>query len=140
LFVKESESEKLRLYSDFILIFGVLGSSNSLPIKSSKGREAGTGIEPVNSGFADRGLTTWLPRRIRLPDLIRWLFAGFLFCFLLPIFQNQVQVSDFRPTIARGPVQQKQGVQVLPGWLESQWEYRLEAYATTYTCKPGPCH
>ena len=35
--------------------------------------KAGTGIEPVNSGFADRGLTTWLPRRIRLPDFIRWL-------------------------------------------------------------------
>jgi hypothetical protein len=27
----------------------------------------------VNSGFADRGLTTWLPRRILLPEPIRWL-------------------------------------------------------------------
>src|SRR5205807_5316380 len=25
-------------------------------------REAGAGIEPANSGFADRDLTTWLPR------------------------------------------------------------------------------
>ncbi len=25
--------------------------------------EAGAGIEPANSGFADRDLTTWLPRR-----------------------------------------------------------------------------
>ncbi len=25
--------------------------------------EAGAGIEPANSGFADRSLTTWLPRR-----------------------------------------------------------------------------
>jgi hypothetical protein len=24
--------------------------------------EAGAGIEPANSGFADRDLTTWLPR------------------------------------------------------------------------------
>jgi hypothetical protein len=27
--------------------------------------EAGAGIEPANSGFADRDLTTWLPRRLR---------------------------------------------------------------------------
>jgi hypothetical protein len=26
--------------------------------------EAGAGIEPANSGFADRDLTTWLPRRL----------------------------------------------------------------------------
>ena len=28
-------------------------------------QEAGAGIEPANSGFADRDLTTWLPRRLR---------------------------------------------------------------------------
>src|SRR5581483_2063803 len=27
--------------------------------------EAGAGIEPANRGFADLGLTTWLPRRKR---------------------------------------------------------------------------
>ena len=27
--------------------------------------EAGAGIEPANSGFADRDLTTWLPRQLR---------------------------------------------------------------------------
>src|SRR5207253_3703840 len=27
--------------------------------------EAGSGIEPANSGFADRSLTTWLPRHQR---------------------------------------------------------------------------
>src|SRR6516164_4718154 len=32
--------------------------------RSRKGREAGAGIEPANSGFADRDLTTWLPRRV----------------------------------------------------------------------------
>ncbi len=26
--------------------------------------EAGAGIEPANRGFADLGLTTWLPRRV----------------------------------------------------------------------------
>jgi hypothetical protein len=26
--------------------------------------EAGAGIEPANSGFADRDLTTWLPRQV----------------------------------------------------------------------------
>ena len=27
-------------------------------------KEAGAGIEPANSGFADRDLTTWLPRHL----------------------------------------------------------------------------
>jgi hypothetical protein len=41
----------------------------------------------VNSGFADRGLTTWLPRRILLPEPIRWLFTVFN-CLSLPIFED----------------------------------------------------
>ena len=31
--------------------------------KPERDLEAGAGIEPANSGFADRDLTTWLPRR-----------------------------------------------------------------------------
>jgi hypothetical protein len=31
--------------------------------------EAGAGIEPANSGFADRDLTTWLPRQIARSQL-----------------------------------------------------------------------
>ena len=31
-------------------------------IENRKLNEAGAGIEPANSGFADRDLTTWLPR------------------------------------------------------------------------------
>ena len=27
--------------------------------------EAGAGIEPADGGFADLGLTTWLPRRVK---------------------------------------------------------------------------
>ena len=33
-------------------------------------REAGAGIEPANSGFADRDLTTWLPRLLARADNI----------------------------------------------------------------------
>jgi hypothetical protein len=32
--------------------------------KPERDLEAGAGIEPANSGFADRDLTTWLPRRV----------------------------------------------------------------------------
>ena len=32
--------------------------------------KAGAGIEPANSGFADRDLTTWLPRRVVRADNI----------------------------------------------------------------------
>jgi hypothetical protein len=30
---------------------------------AAKIKQAGAGIEPANSGFADRDLTTWLPRQ-----------------------------------------------------------------------------
>ena len=33
-------------------------------------KQAGAGIEPANSGFADRDLTTWLPRRLARADNI----------------------------------------------------------------------
>ncbi len=33
--------------------------------KSEHVVKAGAGIEPANSGFADRDLTTWLPRQFR---------------------------------------------------------------------------
>ena len=42
-------------------------SWNKGPGVSSKAEhvvEAGAGIEPANSGFADRDLTTWLPRHL----------------------------------------------------------------------------
>ena len=37
--------------------------SGLLGRKTLASLEAGAGIEPANSGFADRDLTTWLPRR-----------------------------------------------------------------------------
>ena len=38
------------------------------PTRWNVWREAGAGIEPANSGFADRDLTTWLPRHFTLVD------------------------------------------------------------------------
>jgi hypothetical protein len=35
-----------------------------LSTKTERNVEAGAGIEPANSGFADRDLTTWLPRHL----------------------------------------------------------------------------
>ena len=48
----------------------------------------------MNSGFADRGLTTWLPRRILLPELIRWHAA-------VPILSHVANFEDqnVRPTL-----------------------------------------
>ena len=39
--------------------------SNRPETRMDKGLEAGAGIEPANSGFADRCLTTWLSRHKR---------------------------------------------------------------------------
>ena len=70
-------------------------SSSSRDDSQERGRrgEAGTEIEPVNSGFADRGLTTWLPRRYPRPSFderafvshplvspVRQLLAAFPIC------------------------------------------------------------
>ena len=43
-------------------------------IRKPQGFEAGAGIEPANRGFADPGLTTWLPRR----PFRRWPLSGAL--------------------------------------------------------------
>jgi hypothetical protein len=40
-----------------------VGKGIPLSKKSERDEKAGAGIEPANSGFADRSLTTWLPRR-----------------------------------------------------------------------------
>ncbi len=46
------------------------GMKIPLSTKPERDREAGAGIEPANSGFADRDLTTWLPRRLARADNI----------------------------------------------------------------------
>ena len=44
----------------------------TLSTKSERVVEAGAGIEPANSGFADRDLTTWLPRHLSRRKLSRF--------------------------------------------------------------------
>jgi hypothetical protein len=46
------------------------GKKASLSNETEQDGEAGAGIEPANSGFADRDLTTWLPRRLPRADNI----------------------------------------------------------------------
>ena len=43
---------------------GVWNKKPPVSSKSERRAKAGAGIEPANSGFADRDLTTWLPRRL----------------------------------------------------------------------------
>ena len=79
---------------DFEVLYSL--SLHGSLLGASKSREAGTGIEPVSSGFADRGLTTWLPRRILLPEPIRWLSPFTPYGTrrqLLPIFENSANLG-----------------------------------------------
>src|SRR5436309_15871063 len=41
-------------------------------LRWSLSKKAGAGIEPANSGFADRDLTTWLPRRCMRGTKLSW--------------------------------------------------------------------
>jgi hypothetical protein len=45
---------------DFSLTRGSVRAAHRLFVH----KQAGAGIEPANSGFADRDLTTWLPRQL----------------------------------------------------------------------------
>jgi hypothetical protein len=60
------EARKGELSGDRELIEPVRGIKTTLFSDTERDLEAGAGIEPANSGFADRDLTTWLPRRFYL--------------------------------------------------------------------------
>jgi hypothetical protein len=86
--------------------------------------KAGTGIEPVNSGFADRGLTTWLPRRFRLLDLIRETNLVSHRLRLVAIrgrFSKTMRTSAHAAgTVTHRSVRRQQGVRSIPGRVQSQ--------------------
>lgn len=79
--------------------------------------EAGTGIEPVSSGFADRGLTTWLPRRTRLPDLIRWLSI----VFVLSLVANFPKLFEYHRISGRE-------LRIVPYNGNKAYKYYLDGY------------
>ena len=56
------EARKGELSGDSESIEPARGMKTPLTNETERGFEAGAGIEPANSGFADRDLTTWLPR------------------------------------------------------------------------------
>ena len=57
------EARKGELSGESESIEPACGAKAPLSTKAERDLEAGAGIEPANSGFADRDLTTWLPRR-----------------------------------------------------------------------------
>jgi hypothetical protein len=64
--------------------------------------EAGAGIEPANRGFADLGLTTWLPRQMRIGIVVRNLSVSTVLrdpitntCYRLLVIGEQIRQSLF---------------------------------------------
>ena len=74
----------------------------------------------MNSGFADRGLTTWLPRRILLLEPIRWL-PPFLFYLPKPV------VANFREPSERQPISGRQ-LRIIPYNGNRAYKYYLDGY------------
>src|SRR5438874_6794194 len=64
------EARKGELSGDSESIEPARGMKISLFNETELDLEAGAGIEPANSGFADRDLTTWLPRQTARADNI----------------------------------------------------------------------
>jgi hypothetical protein len=96
-----------------------------LSVLQDKEPKAGTGIEPVSSGFADRGLTTWLPRRLILPEPIHRLLPLSPYGArrqLLPFSKTLRTWAHVRPRTAHRSVSWPQRLPMLPRWLECQRE------------------
>jgi hypothetical protein len=71
----------------------------------------------VNSGFADRGLTTWLPRRIRLSEPIRWLST----LLTLSLAANFRRLSECRRISGRQ-------LRIIPYNGNRAYKYYLDGY------------
>jgi hypothetical protein len=69
--IGRSTSASPRLEAGLTIKQNDLRFTRALQSEKSSRLEAGAGIEPANSGFADRDLTTWLPRQIA-----RWQLRG----------------------------------------------------------------
>ena len=74
----------------------------------------------MSSGFADRGLTTWLPRRILLPEPIRWLST----VSFLSLVASCCQLSELSE---RQPMSGRQ-LRIIPYNGNRAYKYYLDGY------------